>query len=254
MWRAFVVVAALVSNLPAAFADGTWQGKVVDGVTGQGITGGEVCAGVPGRVDITCGKVGADGTFAVSYPKNYTAKTHCLYVRAKPAGVYFPQVRCRTAPGRVTARLVPKHYHVKGVVTRADSKQPVAGVEVEWGRPGAIHGAVKTDGAGRFALKLPAWSNGETQFNTYGVEPADLAAPLKADPPLVDYATTLRFSARGCATVGSVRAGDKAVPHLSRSASATDAIFTEVAVEIPDAKVAKVPPLEKILKARIVKR
>ncbi len=252
MQRALIVMALAVLLPQAAAARGTWSGKVVDQLSGQGIVGARVCGGGPGRVDIVCGKTGAVGVFSISYPATYHEKIHALYVKPPEPARYYNQVRLRPAPGPVIAKLVPKFFTLKAQVVSAETGQPVAGAEVSLGEPGVIQKSLVTDGTGMVTFGLVRdWEDPGAQYNTHGVEPAEILAPWKADKPLVKRALGLRVTAKGYATVHPVYEKGKAIVPIPRTASASEAVYTLVKIRLPRAGVAKLPPLSELLSATV---
>jgi len=239
MRAAFLFVVSMCI-LPAwALAEGTWFGKVIDQTTGAGLGGCRVCAGIPGRVDITRVKSQPDGSFTVSYPRGFSLSRSgppMLYVDFSQGGMYYSQYRQRPFPGEATVSLVPLNFFITGEVVSADTGQPIPNADVSLTIPGAVLDHKSTDVADRFSFgPIRAYNNSANQYNSYGVPSTEL--PKNPDPPLVERPYGLKAHAAGYASVESKVVNGESLPHISRRPSSSNAIASQEKIRLPKAGV-----------------
>lgn len=222
-----------------ANAGPTWYGKVVDYRTETPIADASVCAGIRGRVDLSCTTSASDGSFTVSYPDGASYDYYYLYVDSPSGNQYYNQMRRRLSPGDVTAKLVPNLVHIKGKIISAETGQALSGVGVALFFPGRIWESVESDSGGLFSFEpVTAYTNSRRQYNTYGVPEEDL--PPDPDGNLIYYPWGVQApygtGSNDYAKVSPQSTDDdKLDPALSLTSSISDAIYTWVELRLPDA-------------------
>jgi hypothetical protein len=218
----------------------TWSGTVSDIRTGTMLANARVCAGIKGRVDLTCGSSAANGTFSVTYPSPMSLGSddlYYLYVERPLDTPYFHQVRARAMAGAATVQLVPTTAYIRGRVVSAVDGQPLAGIDVALTQPGRIDQTVTSDSLGEFTFKpVTAFTNSFGQFNTFGVPDEDL--PPKNDGALVYAAWGVRApygagSDRYATVQPTVTSDRRFVPTLPLVSSAVPESFTWVELRLP---------------------
>ncbi len=218
----------------------TWSGTVTDIRTDGAIADTSVCAGIRGRVDLTCMQSLADGSFSVTYPEDTAPgddNLYYLYVDSPEGSLYYNQKRARAAPGEADVQLVPTNIYIKGRVVDAITGSPLNGVGVALRQPGRYDQSVISDGQGLFVFEpVFGFENWRDQYNTYGVPDEDL--PPNPDDELIYDVWGVRApygegSDLYAVVEPQVTVNDRYDPELSLLSSATPDIFTWVDIRLP---------------------
>jgi hypothetical protein len=238
--RSLTIFLLAIIFYPSTGEAQTWTGKVSDIRTGAVLANARVCAGIKGRVDLSCNSSTGVGTFEVNYPKPMALGSdnlYYLYVERPLNTPYFHQKRARAEAGAADVQLIPTTVYIRGRVVSAETGQALSGVGVALLQPGRIDHTVTSDAAGEFAFKaVKAFQNPILQFNTYGVPEADL--PAENDGELVYAVWGLRapYGAGGdlYAKIEPVTTSDRRfVPELPMISSAVPESYTWVELRLP---------------------
>jgi hypothetical protein len=141
-----------------------WSGIAIDIRSGQPVAGVKFWGGAQGRVDLTDpSTTGADGHFAVNYSAPLDLNFWVWYAlrgydQSTPPR-YWANERKRQSPsGAVVVRMVPLNAFIRGVVKNAATGEPIPGISVDQGAPGAYQQRTTTDAQGQFQFNVAAYS------------------------------------------------------------------------------------------------
>lgn len=237
-----VLVAATAPSL--ANAQAVWQGRVIDGRTGQAIRGITLAAGSVGRVDAFEGYkavTGPDGRFSITCPKawcevmNKAREPYFLRVYSDPTPGYVNAVIIRPAPKQgLTIKLVPNTVFIKGQAVSAETGARLPGIGVALRLPGSIELSVDTDGQGNFAFG-PVAAFMSMNDPVVDAAPPALGQGVKANPLIYRPWMVCQYGKGGDRfqdVLPPVRDG-RFVPPLNLVSSRSDATYTYVILKLP---------------------